>query len=69
MAPVNREPLGRVRIVTAALGVIDREGLVGLSMRRLGAELGVEGMALYRHYPQKEAILDQVVELVLSDLK
>lgn len=69
LAPVNREPLDRARIAAAALGIIDWEGLVGLSMRRLGAELGVEGMALYRHYPQKEAILDQVVELVLSDLK
>jgi len=42
---------------------------VGLSMRRLGATLGVEAMALYRHFPEKEAILDEVVDRVLAGLE
>ena len=64
-----RARLNRAMIAAKALEITDRDGLVGLSMRRLGKELGVEGMALYRHYPEKEAILDQVVDLVLGDLK
>ena len=44
-----REPLSRERIAQAALALIDRVGVEGCSMRRLGAELGVEAMALYHH--------------------
>ncbi|MGC9667546.1 TetR/AcrR family transcriptional regulator C-terminal domain-containing protein [Planosporangium sp. 12N6] len=56
--------LSRQRILTAALDIIDQQGLAGLSMRRLGAALGVEGMSLYHHFPNKQALLDGVVELV-----
>jgi len=57
----SRVPLDRARIVAAALEFIDDKGLPGLTMRRLGAELGVEAMALYRHVPGKEDLLDAVV--------
>src|SRR3954470_7539302 len=63
-----RPPLTRDRILRAALTLIDRDGLDALSMRRLGAELGVEGMALYRHVGNKERLLDGVVELLLEDV-
>jgi AcrR family transcriptional regulator len=49
-------------ILRAAIAVTDREGLAALSMRRLGAELGVEAMALYHHFPSKAALLDGMVE-------
>ncbi|HAF10973.1 MAG TPA: TetR family transcriptional regulator [Chloroflexi bacterium] len=64
----TRAPLSRSRIATAALAIVDREGLDALSMRRLGAELGVEGMAVYRHFPNKAAILAGVVEVLLAKL-
>ena len=53
----SRAPLTRSRIAEAALAIVDRDGLDALSMRRLGAELGVEGMAIYRHFPNKAAVL------------
>ena len=37
-------------------------------MRKLGATLGVEGMALYRHVGNKERLLEGVVELLLEEL-
>ena len=37
-------------------------------MRRLGAELGVEAMSLYKHVANKEEILDGVVELVVGEI-
>jgi len=37
-------------------------------MRRLGAELGVEAMALYRYVPGREQLLDGVVETVMDEL-
>ncbi|HEV2010165.1 MAG TPA: TetR/AcrR family transcriptional regulator C-terminal domain-containing protein [Candidatus Limnocylindria bacterium] len=64
----TRAPLSRLRIAQAALAVVDREGLDALSMRRLGAELGVEGMAVYRHFPNKAAVLAGVVEVLLAEL-
>src|SRR4051812_16074673 len=63
-----RRPLTRARILRAALKEIDRDGLDALSMRKLGAALGVEGMALYRHVGSKERLLEGVVELLLEEL-
>jgi TetR/AcrR family tetracycline transcriptional repressor len=60
--------LTRKRIVDAALAVIDEDGLPALNMRRLGTELGVKAMAVYRHFPSKDAILDGIVESVLREL-
>ena len=62
----RRVPLSRDRILQAAIDVADREGLQALTMRRLGAELGVEAMAVYKHVSGKDDILDGMVELVVS---
>jgi TetR/AcrR family tetracycline transcriptional repressor len=61
-------PLTRERIVNAALDLVDTEGLSALSMRRLGAVLGVDPMAVYYYVPNKEALLDAVVEAVMADI-
>ncbi|MGD9890067.1 MAG: TetR/AcrR family transcriptional regulator C-terminal domain-containing protein [Dehalococcoidia bacterium] len=65
----RRRPLTRRRILTAALRLVDREGLEALSMRRLGKALGVEAMSLYNHVPNKAALLDGIVELLLDELE
>ena len=62
----NVEPLARERIVAAAMRIIDAEGLDALSMRRLGAELGVNPMAAYYHVPNKAALYDLVLEAVMA---
>jgi AcrR family transcriptional regulator len=66
--PSARVPLSRDRIVAAALEFIDANGLPGLTMRRLGEQLGVEAMALYRYVPSKEDLLDAVVERLVADV-
>lgn len=65
----RRPALTRERILASALELIDRDGLESLSMRRLGAELGVEAMSLYNHIPSKEALLDGVLELILGEVE
>ncbi|MET9516842.1 TetR/AcrR family transcriptional regulator C-terminal domain-containing protein [Streptomyces sp. NPDC002994] len=60
--------LSRERVLATALDVVDRDGLSGLSMRKLGAELGVEAMALYRYAPSKDALLDGLVEEFYREL-
>ena len=60
--PKTGEPLTRQRVLEAALHLIDREGLEGFSMRKLGAMLGVEAMSLYNHVESKRALFDGVIE-------
>lgn len=60
--------LDRDRILTAAVDFIDENGLSALTMRRLGAALGVEAMALYRYVPGREDLLDGVVDRVVETL-
>ena len=67
VAPV-RAPLDQDRILQAALVLIEESGLRELTMRRLGARLGVEAMALYRYWPSREALLDGVVDAVVGEL-
>lgn len=63
-----RPGLDQRRIIDAALHFIDEHGVQSLTMRRLGAALGVEAMALYRYVPSRESLLDGVVEAVIEDL-
>ncbi|MFJ6657646.1 TetR/AcrR family transcriptional regulator [Streptomyces sp. NPDC091377] len=52
------------RIVAAAIQVADAEGLTGLSMRRVAAELGTGAMSLYRYVPGKAELLDLMLDRV-----
>ena len=63
-----RTPLSRERVTTAALLLIDADGLDALSMRKLGAALGVEAMSLYNHVANKDDLLDGMVDLVVSEI-
>ncbi|WP_424886803.1 TetR/AcrR family transcriptional regulator C-terminal domain-containing protein [Streptomyces sp. XH2] len=65
----KRAALTREKVLRAALDVTDRDGIDKLSMRRLGAELGVEAMSLYHYLPNKAALLDGLVELVTSAVR
>jgi len=68
MVSKRTHTLTREEILSAALSIVDTEGLDALSMRRLARDLGVEAMTLYHHFPNKEAILDGVGELVIADM-
>lgn len=58
--------LTREVVLRTALEIIDRDGVEGLSMRRMGQALGRDPMSLYRHAANKAALLDGVAELVLD---
>ena len=61
-----RAGLSREKVLDAAVALIDEHGLSALTMRRLGAALGVEAMTLYHYVPNKAALFDGVVERVLD---
>ena len=69
MVEARRQPLSRRRVLEAAVRFVEREGLEALSMRKLGADLGVEAMSLYNHVPNKDALLDGMVETLLGGLE
>ncbi|MET3808269.1 AcrR family transcriptional regulator [Nakamurella sp. UYEF19] len=60
--------LDRRTILGGAISMVDRDGLRALTMRKLGSYLGVEGMALYRYVPGRDALLDGMVEVVIDEL-
>jgi len=60
--------LSRLDVLHAAVALIDTEGVGRLTMRRLGAALGVEAMALYRYFPSRRVLLDALVDSVVSEV-
>jgi AcrR family transcriptional regulator len=65
----RREPLTKDRVLRAAVELADRGGIEALSMRKLGQELGVEAMALYRHARNKDDILDGAIDAVIGEVE
>jgi len=64
-----RTPLSRERVLRAAVDLADRGGVEALSMRKLGQELGVDAMALYRHVRGKDDLLDGVAEVIVGQIE
>jgi AcrR family transcriptional regulator len=60
LAAAPRMKLTPERVVDAAIALIDAEGLEQLTMRKLGAALNVEAMSLYKHVPNKQALLEGI---------
>src|SRR5256885_5570673 len=54
-------------VVRAALEVLDQTGLDGLSIRAIAERLGVRGPALYWHFRNKQALLDEMAEAMLAE--
>jgi AcrR family transcriptional regulator len=64
-----REALSRERVLRAAVGLADREGLEALSMRRLAVELGAGAMSLYHYVPNKEQLLAGMIDVVFGEVE
>src|SRR5579863_8129750 len=65
----RREPISKDAIVTAAIALLDRDGLAALSMRRLAEELGTGAASLYWHVGSKDGLLDLVLDQLISEVK
>ncbi|MFB7877857.1 TetR/AcrR family transcriptional regulator C-terminal domain-containing protein [Nocardia sp. NPDC056064] len=68
-AAMSAGPVTRESVLAAALVIIDRDGVDGLSMRRLAEAVGRDPMIIYRHLPNKAAVLDGVAEAVFAELE
>ncbi len=67
-APGRNGKITRDVVLATARESIDRDGTDGLAMRRLARALDRDPMILYRHAPNKAALLDGVAETVLAQL-
>ncbi|MFD0121231.1 TetR/AcrR family transcriptional regulator [Streptomyces virginiae] len=59
--------LTRQALAQAALRVLEREGINGLSMRKVATELGVKAASLYWHVRNKEELLDLLTDELMAD--
>lgn len=58
----------RQEILDAAMALADKHGLDGVSMRTVAERVGVTPMALYRHFDSKKALLDGMLERIVTSL-
>jgi TetR/AcrR family transcriptional regulator, tetracycline repressor protein len=64
----GRQTLSRERIITTAIDFVDKRGLAALTMRRLGKELRVEAMSLYRYVNGREDLLEGITDHLVAEL-
>jgi AcrR family transcriptional regulator len=62
-------PLSKERVLRAAVALAARDGIESLTMRRLADELGAGAMSLYHYVPNKEELLDGMVDIVFSEIE
>jgi AcrR family transcriptional regulator len=63
----ERRPLTREKIVDAALALLERDGMQGLSMRKLAQELGTGAASLYWHVGDKEQLLSLLLDRIVGE--
>ncbi|MEU6377764.1 TetR/AcrR family transcriptional regulator [Streptomyces sp. NPDC046909] len=60
MTTERRAPLDRIRVADTALKLLNELGLDGLTLRAIAKELDVKAPALYWHFKDKQALLDEM---------
>src|SRR5215510_15460887 len=61
--------LSKDRVMKAAVALADHEGIESVTMRKLAEELDAGVMSLYYHVPNKDALLDGMVDIVFSEIE
>lgn len=61
--------LSKQRVVLEAIRLADREGVDGLSMRRLAGALGAGAMSLYHYVASKEELLDAMIDTIYEEIE
>ena len=56
------------KIIKAAQRILEKEGAEAVSMRRVAKDVGITAMAIYRHYPDRAALLKAIADLGFADL-
>jgi AcrR family transcriptional regulator len=67
--PEAKPPLDKEQIIEAALALLDKIGLDGLTMRNLAEALGIKAGSLYWHVRNKEELLDLLADAVCAGMQ
>ncbi|MCB0170169.1 MAG: TetR/AcrR family transcriptional regulator C-terminal domain-containing protein [Anaerolineae bacterium] len=55
------------QIIQAAITLLDRDGLEGVTLRRLAKELDIKAASIYWHIANKEELLDEMANAILQE--
>lgn len=64
----TRDPHRRAKILSAAADLISSRGFHAVSMAEIGAEAGITGSGIYRHFESKAGILVALFDEIIDDL-
>ncbi len=65
----SRKRLSRAGVLDAAIALADERGIEEVTMRKLAKKLGVEAMSLYNHVANKNDLLDEMIDVVFSEIE
>ena len=68
-AVTTRVPLSKERVLNTAVALAARDGIESLTMRKLADELGAGAMSLYHYVPNKDELLDGMVDIVFGEIE
>ena len=63
-----KTPLSRELFVRAAIEFVEKHSMSEFTLRAIGDELGVNNTAVYRHFPNKESLLDAMLDWLLAEV-
>jgi AcrR family transcriptional regulator len=63
-----KTPLSRDLFVRAAIEFVEKHSMSEFTLRAIGDELGVNNTAVYRHFPNKESLLDAMLDWLLAEV-
>ncbi len=63
-----RRPLTAERVIVGAVALADEIGIDAFTIRKLADAIDVKPMTIYHHVPNKEAIIDGMVDYVFSEI-
>ncbi len=64
---MSRLKIRREQIIDTAMSLLDRDGLEGVTLRTVAAELHVHAGVLYWHVRNKQDLLDEMTNVLLSE--
>lgn len=67
-SPTSRTPLTAERVIDGAVALADGIGIDAFTIRKLADHLDVKPMTIYHHVPNKEAIIDGMVDRVFEEI-
>lgn len=69
MKKESARPLTKELIISTAIAIVDKGGISALSMRSLAKQLNVEAMSLYHHMKNKDDLINQMVDSLISRIE